>query len=271
MLDHPPARRSLPRRQPHLAASPRNTPRRTAGLDAAREAAQRSRDARERLWAGALETLVTFIPATVALAFAVDDRRLRRPVMAYTGTHGGEQAEAVVRRFAEAEPIDPFAVLRAELRGARVLSAHDIEDVAGSLYARHLVRHGFGIPLFAYVWRDGRIAAGVALVRRAALPGFDRAAGELLAQLQPLLEDALMRRAEPDPAEELGAWPLTTREREVVERVCLGESNAEIAAALDMSEKTVKTHLTHVYDKVGVRSRTELTVRVGGAPRVVAA
>ena len=50
-----------------------------------------------------------------------------------------------------------------------------------------------------------------------------------------------------------------------------GESNAEIAAALGMSEKTVKTHLTHVYAKVGVRSRTELTVRLGAAPRTVAA
>lgn len=270
MRDHPPARRSLPRRQPHLAASPRNLPRREAGLDAAREAARRSRDARERLWAGALETLVTFIPATVALAFSVDDRRLRRPVMAYTGTNGADQAEAVVRRLAEAEPIDPFAVLRAELRGARVLSAGDVDDVAGSLYGRHLARHGFGVPLFAYVWRDDRIAAGVALVRRAALPGFDRAAAGLLAQLQPLLEDALTRPAEAAP-EDATAWPLTAREWDVVERVCAGESNAEIATALGMSEKTVKTHLTHVYEKVGVRSRTELTVRVGDAPRVAAA
>src|SRR6185503_9997770 len=135
MLHHPPTRRSLPRRRPHLAAPPR----RQDGLDAARRTAQRSRDARDRLWAGALETLVTFIPATVALAFTVDDRRLRLPAMAYTGTNGGE--------FAEAEAIDPFAVLRAELRGARVLSAADVEDVERSLYGRHLARNGFGIPL----------------------------------------------------------------------------------------------------------------------------
>lgn len=265
MLHHPPTRRSLPRRRPHLAAPPR----RPDGLDAARRTAQRSRDARDRLWAGALETLVTFVPATVALAFTVDDRRLRLPVMAYTGTNGGEQAEAVVRRFAETEAIDPFAVLRAELRGVRVLSAADVEDVEGSLYGRHLARNGFGIPLCAYIWRDGRIVAGVALVRRAALPGFDRAAAALLAQLQPLLEDALTGGAA--LPREAASPPLTAREREVVEHVLAGESNAEIAGALGMSEKTVKTHLTHVYAKVGVRSRTELTVRLGAAPRTVAA
>jgi DNA-binding CsgD family transcriptional regulator len=265
MLDHPPTRRSLPRRRPHLAAPPR----RTDGLDAARRTAQRSRDARDRLWAGALETLVTFIPATVALAFTVDERRLRRPVMAYTGTHGGDQAEAVVRRFAETEPIDPFAVLRAELRGARVLSACDMDDVAGSLYGRHLARSGFGIPLCAYIWRGDRIVAGVALVRRAGLPGFDRAAAALLAQLQPLLEDALTGAAA--LPREAPSRPLTARERDVVEHVLAGESNAEIAVALGMSEKTVKTHLTHVYEKVGVRSRTELTVRLGAAPRSIAA
>jgi len=71
--------------------------------------------------------------------------------------------------------------------------------------------------------------------------------------------------------QEVASPPLTAREREVVEHVLAGESNAEIAAALGMSEKTVKTHLTHVYAKVGVRSRTELTVRLGAAPRTVAA
>ncbi len=70
---------------------------------------------------------------------------------------------------------------------------------------------------------------------------------------------------------EAASPPLTARERDVVEHVLAGESNAEIAGALGMSEKTVKTHLTHVYEKVGVRSRTELTVRLGAAPRTVAA
>ncbi|MGN6169597.1 MAG: AAA family ATPase [Solirubrobacteraceae bacterium] len=42
-----------------------------------------------------------------------------------------------------------------------------------------------------------------------------------------------------------------------------GRSNKEIAAALYLSVRTVETHLTHIYRKLGVRSRTELAARSG--------
>jgi DNA-binding NarL/FixJ family response regulator len=49
---------------------------------------------------------------------------------------------------------------------------------------------------------------------------------------------------------------LTARELEVLARVAAGDSNAAIARALFVSEATVKTHLLHVYEKLGVRDRT---------------
>jgi ATP/maltotriose-dependent transcriptional regulator MalT len=53
---------------------------------------------------------------------------------------------------------------------------------------------------------------------------------------------------------------LSRREREVYELVCEGLSNGEIAQRLFISEATVKAHLHHVYDKVGIRSRTALAM-----------
>jgi len=55
---------------------------------------------------------------------------------------------------------------------------------------------------------------------------------------------------------------LTAAERRVVSLAAEGRTNREIAAALFLGERTVASHLTHVYAKLGVRSRTELARKV---------
>lgn len=50
---------------------------------------------------------------------------------------------------------------------------------------------------------------------------------------------------------------LTDREMEVLRLVGQGSSNREIAAALFISEKTAKNHLTHIFEKLGVTDRTQ--------------
>jgi DNA-binding CsgD family transcriptional regulator len=51
---------------------------------------------------------------------------------------------------------------------------------------------------------------------------------------------------------------LTAREREIAERVAAGASNAEIAAALFLSRKTVERHVSNILARYGVRNRAEL-------------
>ena len=51
---------------------------------------------------------------------------------------------------------------------------------------------------------------------------------------------------------------LTAAERRVAALVAAGRTNREVAAALFLGERTVASHLTHIYAKLGVRSRTEL-------------
>lgn len=51
---------------------------------------------------------------------------------------------------------------------------------------------------------------------------------------------------------------LSYREREVADLLCLGKSIPEVAKELDLSESTVKTYVTHIYEKYGVDNRVRL-------------
>jgi DNA-binding CsgD family transcriptional regulator len=53
---------------------------------------------------------------------------------------------------------------------------------------------------------------------------------------------------------------LTAREGEIVERIARGLDNAQIAAQLGLSEKTVRNHITHIFDKLGVQTRAQAIV-----------
>lgn len=71
-----------------------------------------------------------------------------------------------------------------------------------------------------------------------------------------LVEEYAARRA-PAPTQDL---PLTGREREVLLLLARGLSNAEIADELVVTEATVKTHVTQVLAKLGLRSRVQAVV-----------
>jgi DNA-binding NarL/FixJ family response regulator len=85
------------------------------------------------------------------------------------------------------------------------------------------------------------------------------AAGEAL--LAPGMTRRLIERFAVPNADPDAFGDLTDRELEVVRLVARGMSNAEIAAEASLSEATVKTHLTNVLRKLGLRDRTQLVVR----------
>ncbi len=85
---------------------------------------------------------------------------------------------------------------------------------------------------------------------------------------EPVLHPAIARKvlarfateaqAEHAPADEDAL--LTDRERDILRLAACGMSNARIAGHLSVSMRTVQAHLTHIFDKLGVGSRTEAVI-----------
>ncbi|WPW31518.1 response regulator transcription factor [Streptomyces atratus] len=80
-----------------------------------------------------------------------------------------------------------------------------------------------------------------------------RAAADGRTVLSPAVASRLISRVRTPAAQ--GNESLSGREREVLELVAKGTSNREIAAELFISEATVKTHLTHIFAKLGAKDR----------------
>ena len=64
----------------------------------------------------------------------------------------------------------------------------------------------------------------------------------------------------PRPAQPKGVDELTAREREILRLIVAGLSNAEIGSELYISDTTVKTHVTHILQKLDLRDRVQAVV-----------
>ena len=62
---------------------------------------------------------------------------------------------------------------------------------------------------------------------------------------------------------------MSERELEVLRGIARGHTNAEIAAVLHVSVRTIETHRTHIQQKLGTRTRAELVERARSAHMLV--
>lgn len=69
--------------------------------------------------------------------------------------------------------------------------------------------------------------------------------------------EALLRYTRPDPDSRFREFGLTEREQQVLAFVAQGHTNREIGLRLGISERTAQAHLSHIYDKLNVKSRTQ--------------
>lgn len=87
-------------------------------------------------------------------------------------------------------------------------------------------------------------------------------------------DQQVMQRQDPGAASIVDSGPsisgvygkLTSRELEVAQVVAEGMSNRDIASCLCISQKTVEYHLSNVFGKLGVNSRTQLALALTRVP-----
>ena len=95
------------------------------------------------------------------------------------------------------------------------------------------------------------LVATVAAAAQGRVPAGGRA-------VEPVFVPLLVGLAQPDaPPDTKGGPVITLKEREILGQLALGASNKAIAMALFVTPATVKTHLAHIYAKLGARSRHE--------------
>jgi DNA-binding CsgD family transcriptional regulator len=104
---------------------------------------------------------------------------------------------------------------------------------------------------------------------RAAFEGFEAVGSELWADRARAELRATGERARRRDPSTLGE--LTPQELQVAKLVATGLTNREVAARLFLSPKTIETHLAHVFQKTGVRTRAELAHRFRDSPDSIAA
>ena len=168
----------------------------------------------------------------------------------------GADPAQIVRTVTEA-PADVvvlnFTTVDLPAATAAIRAVHEVPIIAVSVSQTVTdVTQCAELGLAGFVLADDSVADLLALISTAD-------AGETTCppRAVPMLMQALQRQAGASSA----TTPLTAREREIAALLDEGLANKEIAVRLGITPRTVKNHLHHVYEKLGVHSRGEVVAR----------
>ena len=173
----------------------------------------------------------------------------------YTSLHMPDASAEHFQSFADlvrrtTSPANAVALLQ-------VFYRIDVREIVSKVRCPTLVLHSRGDSIIRF--EEGRSVAGL-------IPGARfvplESRNHVLLDTEPAWQQLVEALDDFLPAELGGAAfsKLTPRERELVELIAQGLDNAQIAARLDLSEKTVRNYITHIFAKLEVENRAQAIV-----------
>ncbi|MES2692331.1 MAG: response regulator transcription factor [Verrucomicrobiota bacterium] len=179
-----------------------------------------------------------------------------------SGLAASLELEDTIKVVAEADRGEDVVAAYQQHRPSVVLMDLQLPGIGGIAATAALRAHdpAARVLVFSTFARDDEIQAAL---DAGALGYLQKSASreELLAALRAVAQNR--RTLAPDLARRLTALRLgpaiTPREREILAFIAAGRANKEIAAALDISEDTVKRHVSHILEKLNVNDRAQAT------------
>jgi DNA-binding CsgD family transcriptional regulator len=211
-----------------------------------------------RLGTGQLPRLVASEITTLSVC---DLARNTRSVVSSPGSSiSAADREAFDRHFA-VHPLVRFHASHANGGAHRIsdsLTRSEFRETPlyNDYYRRIGIDHVIAVPLFV----DRSLLVSFVLNRNGRdFSDRERQLLDLVREPLAALYRHALARARP-----FGALPVTARERQVLEWLAAGKTDREIGQILGVSPRTVQKHLQHIYEKLGVETRTAAVMRALG-------
>ncbi|MFL9676276.1 MULTISPECIES: response regulator transcription factor [Pseudomonas] len=200
-----------------------------------------------------LQAFTQLVPASQAAFYCVD-RQLQARDFRLQGM-SGEMHRDYLDNYRQFDPLQPRNCLSSGLAVVPLGFAMARQPLRDSRrYQDFLQRYGVVDVVEIVAHRADQPQAAISLLRTAEQGVFTP---DQLAQLNALQALLQMAVANMQPCDDALAG-LTPKEREIAWLLRQGASNKQLALELDVGLPTIKTHLIHLFRKMGVSSRTEL-------------
>ncbi len=189
-----------------------------------------------------------------AMAHIVDDDEAIRDSLSWLFRSRGVHAQA----WPSAEAF--LAGYSDEMRGCIVLDIR-MDGMSGVELFDHLLARGCGLPVI-FLTGHGDVPLAVAALKKGAFDFVEKPFNDndLVDRVIEAIrrEDERRRQRESEATVTARVAQLTSRERQVMERILTGKYNKEIADELDIAMRTVEVHRARIFEKMGVKSAVEL-------------